>query len=62
MAALETYGAWHPEGARVIKEVAKLAAKRASCPWPEEFRRFVQLVGVGLQRQNAVMIIRKMAE
>ena len=59
---METYGAWHSEGVGLIREVAKLAAKRSGTLWPDEFRRFVQLAGVLLQRHNAIMILRKVAE
>ena len=62
VAAVETYGAWHMEGVGLVREVAKLAAKRSGTLWPDEFRRFVQLAGVLLQRHNAIMILRKVAE
>ena len=54
---VETHGSWHAEGLALIREVAKLAAKRANRPWAEEFRRFMGKMSVVLQRHNAIMIL-----
>ena len=54
---VETHGGWHAEGLTLVREVVKLAAKRANRPWAEDFRRFMGKMSVVLQRQNAVMIL-----
>ena len=53
----ETHGSWHAEGLTLVREVVKLAAKRANRPWAEDFRRFMGKMAVILQRHNAVMIL-----
>jgi hypothetical protein len=53
VAAVETYGGWHPEAKKVFKRLAEIVAGRNNTRWQAELKNFYVRLAMALMRANA---------